>query len=39
MSMVNISSNVEKTMTRLANKKDSFRFIKIDNALLSLKII
>ena len=39
MSMVDISSNVEKTMIRLANKKGNFIFIKIGNASLSPKTI
>ena len=39
MSMVDISSNVEKTMTRLANKKGNFRFIEIGNTSLSPKMI
>jgi len=39
MSMVGISSNVDKTTTRLRNKKGNFIFIKIGNASLSPKMI
>ena len=39
MSMVDINSDVEKTMTRLANKKGNFRFIKIGDTSLSPKMI
>ena len=39
MSVVDNSSNVENTMTRLANEKGNFRFIKRGNASLSPKMI
>ena len=38
MSIVNISINIEITMTRHANKKGNNRFIKIGNTLLTDKI-
>ena len=39
MSMVDISSNIEITMTRLANKKGNKLFIKIGNTSLTPTMI